>query len=70
MFDQVTDFWQKQHNENALQFATQARDSAKTVSTAQTQLEQTLALRKVQEACSGCHLAHRSGKPGDFKLQQ
>jgi hypothetical protein len=69
-FELITDFWQKQHNENALQFAIQARDSAKTVSTATTQIEQILALRKVQEACSSCHLAHRAGKPGSFTLQQ
>jgi hypothetical protein len=68
-FDEVGGFMQKQHCEDGVKFAETARDAAKAIGTASLQVEQILALRKVQEACSGCHLAHRAGKQGNYRIQ-
>jgi hypothetical protein len=69
VFDEAGSFLRKQHSEDGAKFADTARDAAKALGAAPTQVEQILALRKVQEACSGCHLAHRAGKQGDYKIQ-
>ncbi len=69
-FEDVGNFLQKEHSDDGAMFAHSARDAAKVLGTAPTQVEQILALRKVQEACSGCHLAHRAGTPGNFKIVQ
>jgi hypothetical protein len=69
MFAQVADFMKQHQSADAVQFAETARDAAKSIGAVQLQVEQILALRKVSEACSGCHVAHRAGKQGDYKIQ-
>jgi hypothetical protein len=59
-FEEVGIFLGKQHSEDGAKFADSARDAAKALGAAPTQVEQILALRKVNEACAGCHLAHRA----------
>ncbi len=70
VFDTVAAFWEKQHNADALKFAKAAVESSAAVAASTAQIDQVLALRKVSEACSGCHLSHRSGKQGSFKIIQ
>ena len=68
IFETVAVFWDKQHNADASMFAKAAVEGSKSTGTVASQIEQVLALRKVTDACSGCHLSHRSGKQGNFKI--
>ena len=68
-FDGVSKFLAAHESQDAVEFANTARDAAKSIGGLDVQVEQILALRKVQEACSNCHLAHRAGKQGDYKIQ-
>ena len=68
VFESVAAFWDKQHNADAQMFAKAALDGSKVTATAATQIEQVLALRKVTDACRGCHLSHRSGQQGNFRI--
>jgi hypothetical protein len=62
VFDQVTAFWQQHQNPDALHFAMAAADSAKSIGRAPTQVDQIIALQKVQNAYASCHLGHRSAR--------
>jgi hypothetical protein len=68
-FDNVSKFLAAHQSKDAAEFADSARDAAKSIGGLDVQVEQILALRKVQEACSNCHVAHRAGKQGDYKIQ-
>jgi hypothetical protein len=68
-FDEVSRFLAAHQSADAVEFANTARDAAKSIGGLDAQVEQILALRKVQEACSNCHIAHRAGKQGDYKIQ-
>jgi hypothetical protein len=68
LLDQVATFWRSHERADAVQFAADGIEAAKAVGRAQTLFDQTVALQKVQNACAGCHLAHRSGKPGHFRM--
>jgi hypothetical protein len=68
-FDEVAAFMRQHHSDDAVRFAEQARDAAKATGAATVQVQQILALRKVTETCTACHLAHRAGKPGEYRIQ-
>jgi hypothetical protein len=68
-FEEVRTFLDAHHSADGKQFAETARDAAKSIADAPTQVEQILALRKVTDTCAGCHLAHRAGKQGEYKIQ-
>jgi hypothetical protein len=68
ILEQVVEFWRTHENADALQFATDASRLAKSVGTKTTQLDQTIALQKVQDTCAGCHLAHRTGKRDHYQI--
>jgi hypothetical protein len=70
ILDNVAGFWKTRQNADALGFAVSGRDAAKSLASATTPLERTVALKKVQDACAGCHLAHRSGKAGAFQIMK
>ena len=69
-FDPVVEFWKKHNDPDALAFATSARDAAKSIATAKNLYEHEKGMQKVNAACAGCHLGHRGGKPGAFKVVQ
>lgn len=68
-FDEVSKFLAAHQSADAAEFANTARDAAQSIGGLDVQVQQILALRKVQEACSNCHVAHRAGKQGDYKIQ-
>jgi hypothetical protein len=68
-FEEVRAFLEAHQSADGRQFAETARDAAKSIGGESTQVEQILALRKVTDTCAGCHLAHRAGKQGDYKIQ-
>jgi hypothetical protein len=68
-FEEVRGVLEADHSADGRQFAEAARDAAKSIAAAPTQVEQILALRKVTDTCAGCHLTHRAGKQGDYKIQ-
>jgi hypothetical protein len=68
-FDEISKFLAAHQSAEAVPFAETARDAAKSISATDVQVQQILALRKVQESCANCHVAHRAGKQGDYKIQ-
>jgi hypothetical protein len=68
-FQQVADFFKSHPSPDAEKLAETAAAAAKAIGTANAQVEQVLALRKVADTCAACHLAHRAGKPGSFQIQ-
>lgn len=68
-FQQVAEFLKSHHSDGGAKLAETARDAAKSVGAAPTQVEQILALRKVTDTCSACHLSHRAGKQGSYQIQ-
>jgi hypothetical protein len=71
-FKQVEEFWKKRGADDAVNFAMKAQMAAAAVATAATagNLDEAAAqVKSLQSNCAGCHMAHREGTPGSFKIK-
>jgi cytochrome c556 len=72
-FMQVADFWNKRGGAgDAVGFAMRAEAAAAGVAKAATAGnwdEAGAQLKNLQATCGGCHMAHREGSPGSFKIK-
>ncbi len=60
-FDSIATFWKGKGKNDAVTFATTARDAAKAAAAATTSEDQGAALAKIGPTCSGCHMLYRDG---------
>ena len=60
-FDSIATFWKSKGKDDAVAFATSARDNAKAAAAATTPEDQQAALAKVSPNCQGCHAVYRDG---------
>ena len=72
-FKQVEEFWKKRGGaDDAVNFAMKAQMAAAAVAKAATagNLDEAAAqVKSLQSNCAGCHMAHREGTPGSFKIK-
>jgi mono/diheme cytochrome c family protein len=68
-FDKMVPFWKAKNADDAVKFATTARDAAKAVAAATSIADMQAAARNVNPNCGGCHMAHRDGAPGSFSIK-
>jgi mono/diheme cytochrome c family protein len=68
-FDSVLSYWTAKKVDDAIGFATAARDGAKKVAAATDSYAQTAALATVNAQCGQCHMAHRGGGRGAFVIK-
>jgi hypothetical protein len=72
-FKQVGDFWKRRGGaEDAVNFSMRAETAASAVAKAATagNLDEASAqLKSLQATCGGCHMAHREGSAGSFKIK-
>jgi cytochrome c556 len=61
-FDSIATFWKSKGKDDAVAFASSARDSAKAAAAATTPEDQQAALAKVAPNCQGCHAVYRDGQ--------
>jgi len=72
IFKQVEDFWQKRSAADAVNFAKQAQTAAAAVlkSTQAGNMDQaSVDAKSLSATCGGCHMAHREGANGAFKIK-
>ena len=60
-FDSIATFWKGKGKDDAVAFATTARDAAKAAAAATTSEDQGAALAKIGPTCNGCHMMYRDG---------
>jgi hypothetical protein len=58
-FDSIATFWKSKGKDDAVAFASSARDSAKAAAAATTPEDQQAALAKIAPNCQGCHAVYR-----------
>jgi cytochrome c556 len=72
-FKQVEDFWKKRGSaDDAVNFAVKAQTAAAAIAKAATAGnldEAATQVKSLQANCGGCHMAHREGTPGSFKIK-
>lgn len=72
-FKQVEDFWKKRGGaEDAVNFATKAQTAAAAIAKdiSAGNFDQAAAdVKSLQSNCGGCHMAHREGSQGSFKIK-
>jgi hypothetical protein len=72
-FKQVEDFWKKRGGaDDAVNFAMKAQTAAAAVAkdASAGNFDQAAAdVKSLQANCGGCHMAHREGTPGSFKIK-
>jgi cytochrome c556 len=72
-FKQVGDFWKKRGgSEDAVNFSMRGETAAAAIAKAATggNLDEASAqLKNLQATCGGCHMAHREGSAGSFKIK-
>jgi cytochrome c556 len=72
-FKQVEEFWKKRGGaDDAVNFAMKAQTAAAAIAKAATagNLDEAAAqVKSLQANCGGCHMAHREGTPGSFKIK-
>jgi hypothetical protein len=72
-FKQVEDFWKKRGGaDDAVNFAMKAQMAAATIAkdAAAGNFDQATAdVKSLQANCGGCHMAHREGAAGSFKIK-
>jgi cytochrome c556 len=72
-FKQVEEYWKKRGGaDDAVNFAYRAQTAA--AAAAKAAIEGNLndaaaQVKNLQAACGGCHMAHREGTPGSFKIK-
>lgn len=60
-FDQIATYWAGKHKDDAVKFAEDARDAAKSLASASSADDQNAALMKIGGTCRGCHTTYRDG---------
>jgi hypothetical protein len=72
-FKQVEDFWKKRGGaDDAVNFATKAQTAAAAIAkdASAGNFDQAAAdVKSLQSNCGGCHMAHREGSAGSFKIK-
>jgi cytochrome c556 len=72
-FKQVEGFWKQRGGaDDAVNFAMRAQTAAAAVGKAATAGnfdEAAAQVKSLQSNCAGCHMAHREGTPGSFKIK-
>jgi mono/diheme cytochrome c family protein len=72
-FKQVEGFWKQRGGaDDAVNFAMRAQTAAAAVAKAATAGnfdEAAAQVKSLQSNCAGCHMAHREGTPGSFKIK-
>jgi hypothetical protein len=72
-FGQVGDFWKKRGGaDDAVNFAMKAQTAAAAIAkdASAGNFDQAAAgVKSLQSNCGGCHMAHREGTPGSFKIK-
>jgi cytochrome c556 len=58
-FDSMATFWKSKGKDDAVAFATTARDASKAAAAATTSEDQAAALAKIGPTCMGCHAVYR-----------
>src|SRR5579864_1841039 len=69
---QVEAYWQQKNVPDAVAFAQKGQTAAAAVAKAASAGDMDAAAaeqKNVQAACGGCHMAHREGTPGNFKMK-
>jgi len=71
-FKQVEDFWKKRGADDAVNFAMKGQMAAESIAkdASAGNFDQAAAdVKSLQANCGGCHMAHREGSPGAFKIK-
>ena len=71
-FEQVEDFWGQRNVQDAVTFVQTARKALRAISKEAKAGDTDAALadlKTLQSACAGCHMAHREGTAGSFKIK-
>jgi hypothetical protein len=66
-FTEVAAFWKARKADDAVKFAETARDAAKDIAAGTG--DKAANLTKIQAQCGACHMAHREGSAGNFKIK-
>jgi hypothetical protein len=66
-FDKVTAFWKARNADDAVKFAETAADTARAIAAGSG--DKAANVQKIQGTCGGCHMAHREGSAGNFKIK-
>lgn len=68
-FDTIVAYWTAKKADDAIKFATTARDAAKAIASAKDADAQAASLTTLTMQCGQCHMAHRGGTPPDFVIK-
>src|SRR5580700_9741477 len=68
-FDTILAYWTAKKADDAIGFATTARDAAKTIANSSDADAQAAARMKLAAVCGQCHMAHRGGTPPNFEIK-
>jgi mono/diheme cytochrome c family protein len=68
-FDTILAYWTAKKVDDAIAFATTARDAAKTIADSSDADAQAAARMKLTAVCGQCHMAHRGGMPPNFEIK-
>jgi mono/diheme cytochrome c family protein len=68
-FDTILAYWKAKKVDDAIGFATSARDAAKTIADSTDADAQAAARMKLQGTCNACHMVHRGGTPPNFEIK-
>ena len=68
-FETILSYWKAKKVDDAITFATTARDAAKAIADSTDADAQAAARTKLQGTCGACHMAHRGGTPPDFVIK-
>jgi mono/diheme cytochrome c family protein len=68
-FDTVLAYWTAKKTDDAIKFATTARDAAKTIASAKDADAQAAAMTTLSGTCMSCHSVHRGGMPPNFEIK-
>jgi mono/diheme cytochrome c family protein len=68
-FDTILAYWTAKKVDDAIGFATTARDAAKTIASSSDADAQAAARMQLQRTCNACHMVHRGGTPPDFVIK-
>lgn len=68
-FETIVAYWTAKKADDAIKFATAARDAAKAIADAKDADAQSAAWTTMNAQCGQCHTAHRGGMPPNFEIK-
>ena len=68
-FQVILDYWTAKKTDDAIKFATTARDAAKAIADAKDADAQSAASMQLNGVCNQCHMVHRGGMPPNFEIK-